>query len=88
MFDGFIQPLTEFKSLLKDGNMLIYVTKQKQSTFRTIFEKTFRKSLTTHTLYFVEVVVFLLCQKMRVGIFSGVNLSNKEGFEPAVFPES
>ena len=41
-----------------------------------------------HTLDFVEVVVFFLGQKVGVGIFSGVDLSNEERFEPAVFTVS
>lgn len=43
------------------------------------------KSQKIHTLYFVQVVVFLLGKQMRVSIFSGVNLSYKQRLEPAVF---
>lgn len=39
------------------------------------------------TLYFVQIVVFLLGEQMRVSVFSGVNLSDKQGLEPAVFAE-
>lgn len=39
------------------------------------------------TLYFVQIVVFLLGEQMRVSVFSGVNLSDKQRLEPAVFAE-
>lgn len=39
------------------------------------------------TLYFVQIVVFLLGEQMRVSVFSGVNLSDKQRLEPAVFTE-
>lgn len=42
----------------------------------------------THTLYFVQVVVFLLGEQVRVSVFSGVDLSNKKRLEPAVFTET
>lgn len=39
------------------------------------------------TLYFVQIAVFLLGEQMRVSVFSGVNLSDKQRLEPAVFAE-
>lgn len=38
----------------------------------------------THTLYFVEIVVLLFGEQMRVSIFPGVDLSDEQRLEPAV----
>lgn len=43
---------------------------------------------TTRTLYFVQIVVLLLGKQMRVSVLSGVDLSNKQRLEPAVFTET
>lgn len=43
---------------------------------------------TTLTLYFIQIAVFLLGEQMRVSVFSGIDLSDKQRLEPAVFAES
>lgn len=38
-------------------------------------------------MYFVKIVVLLLGEQMRVSVFPGVDLSDKQRLEPAVFTE-
>lgn len=71
----------------KSSTHLINVTK---CTFKLILFSVLSTTIQLHiihTLYFVQIVVFLLGEQVRMSVLSRVNFSDKQRFEPTVLPE-
>lgn len=74
--------------MLKKGNKHLYpYEKCKQSQFQRSIITLVQTAGAIPTLYFVKIVVLLLGEQMRVSVFPGVDLPDKQRLEPAVFTE-
>lgn len=74
--------------MLKKGNKHLYpYEKCKQSQFQCSIITLVQTAGSIPTLYFVKIVVLLLGEQMRVSVFPGVDLPDKQRLEPAVFTE-
>lgn len=90
MSDFLPEFIVSIKALRLDIVNCKETTTHEQVIYHHIFSqyRPHNNSQITHTLYFIEIVVFLLGKQVWVSVFSGVNLSDKQRFEPAVFTES